>query len=391
MKKKLLIVGRGNEIGGATEYIITLIRMLHENFEVDIHMTYGKEEVKYNYQKYFDYVTFHHVKMVREINPFSDYISINNLYQLMKKEKFDIVHTNTSKGGIIGRIAAKKAKVPFVFHTVHGFAFHEQSSSLSIKIFSLLEKIGSKCCNYIITVSDFHKNWAIKLKIASEDKVISIPNGLDPTRVKPTVDREQIRGELKINKDEIAIFTIGRLAKQKGIEYLLDAIALLNQEKINNKYHFYIAGSGELEKELINKSNELNIKDKVTFLGYRDDVNNLLSAADIMVLPSLWEGLSIALLEAMAAKKTIICTDIGSNKTVVENKKEAFIIKTMDSVGLKEGIQLLIEDENSRKLLAETAYEKFISDFGKDIMLNRYYNFYKNKANIDEKICRITE
>ena len=74
-----------------------------------------------------------------------------------------------------------------------------------------------------------------------------------------------------------------------------------------------------------------------------------------------------------------------------DNQKEAIIIKTKDSVGLKEGIKLLIEDENLRNLLAETAYEKFISDFGKDIMLNSYYNFYKNKANIDEKICRITE
>ncbi|WHY55223.1 glycosyltransferase family 4 protein [Peribacillus simplex] len=391
MKKKLLIVGRGNEIGGGTEYLITLVKMLHKNFNVDLHMTYGKEEVKSNYMKHFDYVTFHHVPMVREINPISDYKSVKNLYKLMKKEKFDVVHTNSSKGGIVGRIASKIAKIPFIFHTVHGFAFHEQSSKLKIIIFALLEKIGSICSDYIITVSDFHKNWAINLKIASKDKVISIPNGLDPTRVKPTVDRKQIREELKISKDEIAVFTIGRLAKQKGIEYLLDAIALLDQEKINNKYHFYIAGSGELEKELINKSNELNIKDKVTFLGYRDDVNNLLSAADIMVLPSLWEGLSIALLEAMAAKKTIICTDIGSNKTVVENQKEAIIIKTKDSVGLKEGIKLLIEDENLRNLLAETAYEKFISDFGKDIMVNSYYNFYKNKANIDEKICRITE
>ncbi|MDC7783891.1 glycosyltransferase family 4 protein [Priestia megaterium] len=386
MKKKLLIVGRGNEIGGGTEYLITLIKTLHKHFDVDIHMTYGKEEVKNNYEKHFNYVTFHHVPMVREIKPISDFNSIKCLYKLMKKEKFDVVHTNSSKGGIVGRIASKIAKIPFVFHTVHGFSFHEQSSKLSITIFSLLEKIGAKCCDYIITVSDFHKDWAIKLKIAPQEKIIAIPNGLDPSRVKPSIDRDKIRTSLKIDEDEIAIFTIGRLAKQKGIEYLLGSLALLEQEKVNNKYHIYIAGSGELEEELKNKTVELNIKEKVTFLGHRSDVNNLLSASDIMVLPSLWEGLSIALLEAMAAKKAIICTDIGSNMTVIEDKKEALVVKSKDSVGLKENIKLLIEDAELRNYLAEMSNKKFMAEFSKNSMVERYSNFYKHQANISEKI-----
>lgn len=381
----MLIVARGNEIGGGTEYIITIIKMLHQKFNVDIHMTYSRESVKNNYLKYFDYVTFHHVPMVREINPKADLKSIIRLVKLIKQEKFDIVHTNTSKGGVVGRIAARLAKVPFVFHTVHGFAFHEQSPRHSILIYSQIEKFVAKYCNFIITVSDFHKKWAEELKIAPSDKIISIPNGLDPNRVKPTVEREQMRSQLGIQNNEIAIFTIGRLATQKGIEYLLEAIAMLKNDQIDSKYGFNIAGSGELEESLKNRAKELNIEDKVRFLGFRSDVNNLLNAADIVVLPSLWEGLSIALLEAMAAKKAIICTEIGSNITVVEDKRDALVVKPKDVVGLKESIKLLIENEGLRNKIAEQAYKKFSIFFTKEIMLQKYYDFYKNKAMLDIK------
>lgn len=378
MTKKLLIVTRGNEIGGATEYIITITKMLHENFDIDIHMTYGKEHVKNYYLRHFDYVTFHHIPMKREINPIADLISMVKLIRLIKKEKFDIVHTNTSKGGILGRIAAKIKNVSFIFHTVHGFAFHEESSKFKILVYSLFEKIAAKCCNYIITVNDFHRDWAIKLKIAPKQKVISIPNGLNPDRVKSTINREQVRKELKVTSEEIAIFTIGRLAKQKGYEYLLASIKHLENEELNKEYKLYIVGSGELEKKLKNIVKQLNIENKVIFLGFRKDINNLLNAADIVVLPSLREGLSMALLEAMAAKKAIICTNIGSNMTVVNHMKEALVVESKNVVHLKDSIKLLIENEELRKEIGKAAYNKFNLKFTSSIMLNNYYNFYKD-------------
>ncbi|WP_319371128.1 glycosyltransferase family 4 protein [uncultured Ilyobacter sp.] len=386
-KKKMLILGRGNEIGGGTEYIITIINMLREKFDVEIHMNYGKEEVRQNYQKYFDDIIFHKTNIVRSINFFKDLSSLKELVSLMRKEKFDVVHTNTSKSGVLGRFAAKISRVPFVFHTVHGFAFHEQSSKISIKIYSFIEKICSKFCDYIVTVSDFHRNWAIELGIAPKDKIISIPNGLDPNRIRPMKERDEVRTELGIAQEEVAIFTIGRLAKQKGLEYLLEAIALLNKDDLQSNYKFYIAGSGELESELKNKARQLNIEHKLKFLGFRKDVNNLLEAADILVIPSLWEGLSIALLEAMAAKKAIICTNIGSNLTVVRNGKEAIMVNCKDSKGIKENLmKLLLNKENLRVKLSSNAYQRFNEEFNKDKMIDRYFRFYKEKVKISEKI-----
>lgn len=383
--KKMLIIGRGNEIGGATEYIITLIKLLHEKFEVDIHMTYGKEEVKNNYLNYFDYVTFHKINMTREINPLKDISTLKELRRLIRKEHFDIVHTNTSKGGILGRTAAKLEKVPFVFHTVHGFAFHEQSSNLKISIYSFIEKLAARFCDNLITVSDFHKEWALKLNIAPPEKIISIPNGLDLKRIETIACREDVRKEIGIGQDQLAVFTIARLTEQKGISHLLEAISLLKQENIDTKYHFYIAGTGDLENYLKQKCAELALKDQVTFLGYRSDVSNLLLAADVIAIPSLWEGLSISLLEAMASKNAIVCTDIGSNMTVVEANKEALIVPTKNSVKLKEALQLLLENELLRENLANASYEKFNSKFSVEIMLNLYADFYRNNAKLPLK------
>lgn len=380
--KKILIVTRGDSIGGATEYLLTLIKMLHENYDVEIHMTYSREDIKQYYLKKFDYIMFHHVYIARPIQPVSDITSIVKLKTLIRVENFDVVHTNTTKGGIVGRIAAKLAHVPFVFHTVHGFSFHEQSSTFSIFIQSTIEKVAARCCNYIITVSDFHRDWAIKLGIARKDKIISIPNGLDPLRVKQSKDRNIMRKELNIPSDQIACFTIGRLAKQKGLEYLVQSIELLENKKLNKNYHFYIAGSGELENQLIEQSNALNISNKISFLGYRNDVGDLLNASDLVIIPSLWEGLSISLLEAMASGKAIITTNIGSNISVVEDKTDALLVNTKDSFELYKCIAKLIENDELRKKIANSALNKFNTYFTKDIMLSKYAMFYENKAKL---------
>ena len=114
-------------------------------------------------------------------------------------------------------------------------------------------------------------------------------------------------------------------------------------------------------------------------------MNNLLNAADIVVLPSLREGLSVALLEAMAAKKAIICTNIGSNRTVVQDEKEALVVEPKDSIALKDKIKILIENESLREKIAEAAYVKFNLAFTKDVMLRKYFDFYVSKAELNVK------
>ena len=380
MKKKLLIITRGDSIGGGTEYLIYLMEMLNTKFDLDIHMTYSLQSIKAYYENRLSFVTFHKVVINRNVNPVLDTVSLSKLIRLINKENFDVVHTNTSKGGIVGRIAARICRVSSVIHTIHGFSFHEHSSKITVSIYSFLERLAAYCCDHIIAVNDFIKVIAIKRHIAPADKIIIIPNGIDPKRVEPDKSRDEIRMDLGIDENDIAVLSIGRLAPQKGFDYLLEAIALMKKESLSKKVHFFIAGDGELKKHLSDKAKKLEINYYLTFLGFRNDTRNLLNACDIVVISSLWEGLSMSLLEAIAAKKAVICTKISANMSVIEDGIDALGIEPKNAKDLNEKIIELIKSDQIRLQLACNAHHKFNSNYTKETMMHKYYNFYKEKV-----------
>lgn len=318
----------------------------------------------------------------REIRPVKDLFGLYKLYSYLRKNRYDIIHTHTSKAGFVGRIAARLAGVPIIIHTVHGFAFHEESNFIEVKLFSFLEKIAGYFCDKIVTVSEFHRKWALKLKIANEDKIVSIPNGIAKDRVIPKRKREVIREELKLSEDDFIILTTGRLAPQKGIEYLIRAVPLLIS-KIES-FKLLIVGEGPLRDYLEDLVRELKIVQYVYFLGFRRDVGDLLNIADVVVLPSLWEGLSIALLEAMAASKPIITTSIGSNIEVLEDGVAGILVPSKNVERLAEAILKLYEDKDFRKKIALAGYNRYRDCYTEERMLDKYMELYKEM--IDKKL-----
>jgi len=248
----------------------------------------------------------------REIRPIKDLIGLYRLWRYLRAERFTVAHTHTTKAGFIGRLAARLAGVPVVIHTVHGFAFHERSPKLKIAFYSVLETIAGWCCHRIITVSQFHRDWAIRLRIASPDKILAIPNGIPDATVPSGRSTSTLRNSLGISPNEILVFTPGRIAEEKGLEELLACISEL-PEIIRSHARFVIAGDGPLLDELKQRATELDVSRNVSFLGFRSDIGALLAASDIVVLPTWREGLSIALLESMCAGRAIVATTIGSN------------------------------------------------------------------------------
>ncbi|PNV80065.1 MAG: hypothetical protein C0196_03500 [Dictyoglomus turgidum] len=319
----------------------------------------------------------------RDINPPKDLWGLYKLYKFLKNSDYTIVHTHTSKGGFIGRLAAYLAKIPIIIHTVHGFAFHEQSSPFKIYFFSFLERLASHWCDRIVTVSEFHRDWALKLGIGSKEKVIAIPNGIPEERVLPKRSKEEIRRELGLDKEIVILFT-GRLAPQKGVEYLIKAVPILSS-KINIPFKILLVGEGPLRSYLEELVKNLNIEQYVKFLGFRKDIENLLSISNIVVLPSLWEGLSIALLEAMAAEKPIVTTTIGSNLEVVKGGLSALLVPPKDSGALANAIIKLIENPELASRLAREAKERYEKYYTEDLMLERYMDLYSFLYNIKIK------
>lgn len=279
----------------------------------------------------------------RDIRPLQDLIGLYRLWRFLRQGGFTVAHTHTTKAGFVGRLAARLAGVPVVIHTVHGFAFHERSSPAKIAFYTVLETVAGWCCHRIITVSEFHREWAMQLGIAPASKLKAIPNGIPDPPGGPSVSA--IRSTLGLGPDDIFLFTPGRVAEEKGLEELVEAMKMLRERGLGN-VRLLFAGDGPLLPELRRRVEERGLQENVRFLGFREDISDLLRAADIVALPSWREGLSIALLESMCAGRPIIASTIGSNKEALGARDGqgacGLFVNPGDAPGLAESIEKLV-------------------------------------------------
>ncbi|MDJ0924666.1 MAG: glycosyltransferase family 4 protein [Acidimicrobiia bacterium] len=312
----------------------------------------------------------------REIRPLWDLRGLRRLRRLIEDGGYSIVQTHTSKGGVIGRLAAWKADVPVVIHTVHGFAVHDRSSSNAIRATAAIEKWAGRKCHRIVTVSESHCRWAIELGIAPPDKLVAIPNGIDASRVIPSRPRSEVRAEFGVGADEVILLSTGRLAKQKGLEDLLRAVPLLrNQHSV--PAHVILAGDGPSRADLESLVSSQGLGRHVSFLGFRTDLGDLLAAADLFVAPSIYEGLSISLLEAMAAAKPIVTTDIPSNLEVTDHGRVARLVSPADPIDLAVAIAELATDHATAQQMGAAARSRLEAHYTRDVMTSAYIELYR--------------
>jgi glycosyltransferase involved in cell wall biosynthesis len=316
----------------------------------------------------------------REIRPLWDLTGLVRLRHFLQRERYDIMHTHTSKAGFVGRLAARMADVPVIVHTVHGFAFHENSPQSSRLFFTVLERIASRWCDRIVSVSEFHRHWALELGICKPSEILAIPNGI-ASMPDPVVAPVAVRRQLGVKETDLLILSMARLAADKGLNYLIEAAAML-RDKL--RFQILVAGDGPVRARLEQHACDLGVADRVTFLGFREDVSDLLAASDLVVLPSLREGLSIALLEAMATGKPIVATSIGSHRELASQAEIAQLVPPADPRALSEAILRVSHDPALMTRLGTTARALFESRYREDRMLDTYKRLY---CELLEKKC----
>src|SRR5215472_3906635 len=310
----------------------------------------------------------------REIRPVWDLGGLVRLSRFLRRQPYQVVHTHTSKGGFVGRLAARLAGVPVIVHTAHGFAFHEASPAHVRKVYSALEHLASRWCDRIVSVSEFHRAWAIELGICNPRQIVAIPNGIADVVRKREAGLADLRRELGARHGDLVILSMSRLASDKGQEYLIEAAAMLPQT--GRRFQVVIAGEGPERERLERLAHDRGVTQRVRFLGFRQDVGDLLAASDMVVLPSLREGLSIALLEAMAAGKPIIATSIGSQREVAAHADMARLVPPADARALSEAIVRLAGDEALMTRLGMTARAVYESCYTDTRMLRAYRQLY---------------
>lgn len=252
-----------------------------------------------------------HDGIIRPIRPISDMRDVVRLALLLRRLQPDIVHTHTSKAGAIGRLAARLAQVPGIVHTVHGFPFHEQTPPLPRAIYRKIETMFGRLSDSIVLCGEHLRQEAVSLGASVERRLVSIPNGIVPPAPDPLVEMPAVwtSGPSELLK----MAFVGRLSQQKGADVALRALALI-VERTEVPARLALVGDGEERGALEALAADLHLQGVVEFLGFRPNAAGYVAAADCAVFPSRWEGLSIAILEAIQIGTPVLLSDIPANR-----------------------------------------------------------------------------
>ena len=301
-------------------------------------------------------------------------IAFKQLIELMKKEKFDIVHCNTPVGGVYGRIAAKICGIKKVIYQAHGFHFYKGASKLNWLVYYPIEKILAHLTDALITINFEDYDMSKKFKLRNKGKSYYVPGvGFDiESSKKINVSNTKIREKLGMSIDDIVCISAGELNNNKNNIIILEALNLLK----NSKVHYLLCGVGNLKEKLVQYSLENNLEKNVHFLGYRDDVKELLKVSDIFIMPSFREGLSRSIMEAMASGLPCVVSNIRGNKDLIENEKGGFLINPTDIEEFSKKIDLLVNDSELREKMKNYNLER-IKSFDIKIIEKELEKIYK--------------
>lgn len=286
--------------------------------------------------------SFYEIPIPREIRPLSDYRALRKLRDIIRRERFDVVHTQTSKAGFIGRLAAKKAGVPLIIHTAHNWSFHSLLSFPIKHFYLMLEKKAAAWCDAIIVDSKAVRKYGLQLRAAPSDKIHQIYMGIDIKRFReyPAQEKANWRKRFGISPDKIVIGCIARLVPDKGIETFL---ACARELKDNNNLVFMLGGDGELRDSFERQVRQDGIDKKVIFTGHLDDVVPYLNMFDVFCLPTLREGFGVIFAEAQACGVPVVGSDIEPLREVIADGVTGKRVPVNDVKGFADALRMFFD------------------------------------------------
>ncbi len=318
-------------------------------------------------------ITVTHLK--RDINLLQDFLALIELYFIFKKEKFDIVHTHTAKAGFLGRIAAYMAGAGRIVHTPHGHNFYGYFSRGAAKLVVMLEKLAASVTDKIIVLTQSEKKDMAEYKVAAGPKVQVVDSGVDlESYGEADIDVGKKRDELQAGQDTALVGMIGRLEPVKGPEYLIRAAGLVLDEF--EKVKFLVAGEGSLRGRLEFLCKEANISDKFIFTGWREDIPEILTVLDIVVLPSLNEAVGRVLIEAGACGKPVVAADTGGIPDIVRDGRTGILVPPKDAVSLSRAVLDLLKNKEKRMRMGEEA-ARWVRKFSAGRMIREISGVYE--------------
>lgn len=315
--------------------------------------------------------------LVRRINIIKDLEALFDMWRVIKKNNPLIVHTHSSKAGLLGRLAAKLAGVPILVHSPHGHVFVGYFGPIKTKIFIILERLAFRITDKMVALTQREKEDHIRLRIGSEDTFVIIHSGVELNKFKemPFEKTQNFKREMGLPENAFIIGTSGRLEPVKGPEFLIKAAPSIISQYPNA--FFLFAGDGSLRRDLKKKALDLGIEKNIVFLGWREDIAKIISIFDVFVLPSLNEGMGRVLVEAMALGKPIVASNAGGIPDLVTHGKNGFLVPPKNPRELAKYIQILLEDKEKRAKMG-LAGKQMALNFSKETMVKKIAELYQH-------------
>ncbi len=373
MKKNIAIVITKMELGGAQKVALFLAKNLNKK-RYNVYFITGPGGYLDNTIKEIKGIKVYFTKNLKQpVSPFFDILALFELKKFFKENKIDIVHTHSSKAGILGRFAAKMAGVKLIIHTIHGFPFHKYQNFFSFYIYLILEKIAAKFCHKLIAVGEDVMNYGLRYKVGGKKQYLIIRAGIDTNLFKKAkVNRKEYLKKYGINHKDFIVGMIGNLKKQKNsIEFINIACEVIKKGK---NISFIFAGDGPLKSKANMLIKKLNLDEKVKFVGWVNEPEKFIKSLDIFLLTSLWEGLPCTLIQAIVAKKFCIATDINGNREIINKINCGFLYKPGD---YKTAAEKILEIKDKKIKMPDNIY-KTLKEFDENFMLKEYERVYKS-------------
>jgi glycosyltransferase involved in cell wall biosynthesis len=316
----------------------------------------------------------------RAWDPVSDARAFFELVNILRRERFDIVHSHTPKPNIMGRIAGRLARVPGVVNSVHGYyALPGDSLAKRIPVLAL-ERIAARFSDLELFDSQEDLIWARRIGLVKASRSRFLGNGVDLERFDPSAvsaDRlAALRRDLGIPEGTLVVGAVGRLVAEKGYREYFAAAREVHQSMPDTK--FVVLGSPDREKaDAISESEIERARHDIVFTGWVDDVRDLLALMDVFVLPSWREGQPVSAIEASAMGKPLILTDIRGCREVASDGVEGLLIPPRNSKRLAAAITRLVGSQALRKKLGDAARRRAIDHFDERKIVERLTDEYR--------------
>jgi len=366
-KISILFVIDGLEFGGGERVFLQLASGLKERYKIFVATntdgTFAHELKKLAIEHFS-------LKMTRQL----DFKPIRQIRDIIRRNKIDLVHSQGVRADFFTRVAARIADSPHILCTVampvEGFDIGPFRKS----IYRFLDHLSERYVERFIVVSDSLKKILIEKRRIPTERVVRIYNGIEVNQYHPDLKETDVRNQLAIANSKPLIGAIGRMVWQKGFEFLIRAIPDIIE--VAPETRFLLVGQGPLRPDLERLARQLNISDKVIFAGFRSDIQHILSAINILVVPSILEGFPMITLEAMAMAKPIVATQIQGIAEQISDLREGILVPPKNSSALAAAALRLINDKKLASSLGMAARRKIECCFSIERMINETEQVY---------------